>query len=52
MMYWEMREVDLVLMMARERRGGHVALWSLAALFLVPGLIDGSVALITLGGSL
>jgi hypothetical protein len=50
-MYWGLHDADLVVLMSRERRGGQLAIWALAALFLVPGLLDGSVALMTLGGS-
>lgn len=51
-MYFELEDADLALLLSRERRGGQVAIWSLAALFLVPGLLDGSLALVTLGGAL
>ena len=51
-MYFELEDADLALLMSRERRGGQVAIWSLVALFLVPGLLDGSIALVTLGGAL
>ena len=49
MTYWETHDVDLVLTLSREGRGGPVALWSLAAVFLIPGFMDGSVALIAIG---
>ena len=51
-MYFELEDADLALLMSRERRGGQVAIWSLVVIFLVPGLLDGSIALVTLGGAL
>jgi hypothetical protein len=51
-MYFELEDADLALLLSRERRGGQVAIWSLVAIFLVPGLLDGSIALVTLGGAL
>jgi hypothetical protein len=50
-MYWDLHDADLVLLMSRERRGGQLAIWSLASVFLIPGIMDGSMALMTLGGS-
>ena len=51
-MHWELHDADLVLLISRERRGSQVALWSLAAVFLVPGSLDGSIALVALGASI
>ncbi|HEY3723670.1 MAG TPA: hypothetical protein VGN59_09975 [Acidimicrobiia bacterium] len=51
MTYFELEDADFALLMSRERRGGQVAIWSLVLIFLVPGLMDGSIALVTLGGA-